>query len=66
MALWDQNRSLRFRAGEGRTFPITSGGRRTALFMTNDQGVYVTEPAAPSTSKLRVVETPDHNEQENR
>ena len=45
---------------------ITSGGRRTALFMTNDQGVYVTEPAAPSTSKLRVVETPDHNEQENR
>src|SRR5215471_9647985 len=31
MALWDQHRPLPFRAGDGRTFPSTSRGRRTAL-----------------------------------
>src|SRR5262245_38400952 len=63
MALWDQNRPLPFRGGDGRTFPSTSRGRRTALFITNDQGVYVIDPAAPATSKLRAVEGANQREQ---
>ena len=63
MALWDQNRPLPFRGGDGRTFPSTSRGRRTALFITNDQGVYVIDPAAPATSKLRAVEAANQREQ---
>jgi hypothetical protein len=59
IALWDQSRPLPYRAGDGRTFPSTSRGRRTAMFFTNDQGVYVIDPGAPSASKLREVETPD-------
>jgi hypothetical protein len=50
---------LPYRAGDGRTFPSTSRGRHTALLFTNDQGVYIVDPAAPSASKLREVETPD-------
>jgi hypothetical protein len=30
--LWDQSRSLPYRNSDGRTFPNTSRGRRTALF----------------------------------
>ena len=56
IALWDQSRPLPYRTVDGRTFPSTSRGRRTALFFTNDQGVYVIDPAAPSASKLREVE----------
>jgi len=48
----DQNRPLLFRAADGRTFPGTSRGRRTALFMTNDQGTYDIDPAAPARSWL--------------
>jgi hypothetical protein len=62
IALWDQNRPLPYRACDGRTFPSTSRGRRTALFFTNDQGVYVIDPTAPPASKLRVVETPDERD----
>ena len=62
IALWDQSRPLPYRAGDGRTFPSTSRGRHTALFFTNDQGVYVIDPAAPSASKLREVETPDERD----
>jgi hypothetical protein len=62
IALWDQSRPLPYRAGDGRTFPSTSRGRRTALFFTNDQGVHVIDPAAPSPGKLRAVETPDERE----
>jgi hypothetical protein len=62
IALWDQSRPLPYRTGDGRTFPSTSRGRRTALFFTNDQGVYVIDPAAPSASKLREVETPDERD----
>jgi hypothetical protein len=62
IALWDQSRPLPYRAGDGRTFPSTSRGRRTALFFTNDQGVFVIDPAAPSASKLREIETPDERE----
>jgi hypothetical protein len=48
LALWDQSRPLPYRSGDGRTFPSTSRGRRTALFFTNDQGVYVIDPQAGS------------------
>ena len=58
-ALWDQSRPLPFRGGEGRTFPSTSRGRRTVLFFANDQGVYVIDPTAPPTTKMRVIETAD-------
>jgi hypothetical protein len=62
IALWDQSRPLPYRASDGRTFPSTSRGRRTALFFTNDRGVYVIDPAAPSASKMREVETPVERE----
>jgi len=62
IALWDQSRPLPYRAGDARTFPSTSRGRRTALFFTNDQGVHVIDPAAPAASKLREVETPDERD----
>jgi hypothetical protein len=61
-ALWDQSRPLPFRGGDGRTFPSTSRGRRTALFFTNDDGVYVIDPAAPSASEMRVIGTADDRE----
>jgi hypothetical protein len=63
IALWDQNRPLPFRSGDGRTFPSTSRGRRTALFITNDQGTYVIDPAAPAISKLRAIETANQRAQ---
>jgi hypothetical protein len=62
IALWDQSRPLPRRGSDGRTFPSTSRGRRTALFFTNDQGVYVIDPAAPSASKLREIGAPDERE----
>jgi hypothetical protein len=62
IALWDQSRPLAYRTGDGRTFPSTSRGRRTALFFTNDQGVYVIDPAGASASKLREIETSDDRE----
>ena len=62
-ALWDQTRPLPYRASDGRTFPSTSRGRRTALFFTNDQGVHVIDPAAPAATKIRAVETPDERDQ---
>jgi len=58
IALWDQSRPLPYRGGEGRTFPSTSRGRRTALFFTNDQGVFVIDPAAPAAARLREVDAP--------
>jgi hypothetical protein len=54
-ALWDQSRPFSYRAGEGRTFPSTSHGRCTALFFTNDRGVYVIDPTAPPVTKRKVV-----------
>jgi len=53
MALWDQSRPMPYRSADGRTFPSTSRGRRTALFFTNDRGVYVIDPNAGSTSNMR-------------
>jgi len=57
LALWDQSRPGAYRGG-GRTYPSTvPGGRRTALFFTNDTGVYVIDAAGASASKLREIET---------
>ena len=57
-ALWDQSRPFPYRAGEGRTFPSTSHGRFTALFFTNDDGVFVIDPAAAPATKLQAVPEP--------
>jgi hypothetical protein len=59
-ALWEQSRPFPYRAGEGRTFPSTSHGRYTALFFTNDEGVFVIDPAAPPAAKPQTVgDAPD-------
>jgi hypothetical protein len=42
-----------YRSADGRTFPGTSRGRHTALFFTNDHGVYIIDPSAGSASKIR-------------
>jgi hypothetical protein len=44
--LWDMGRPAALRLTDGRTFPSTARGRRTALFFTNDSGVFVMDPAA--------------------
>jgi hypothetical protein len=59
MALWDQSRPLPYRNSDGRTFPSTSRGRRTALFFTNDRGVYVIDPSAGSADKMRQAGAPE-------
>ena len=41
--LWDHPRAVH-RGEAGRTFATTSRGRRTALFLTNDEGVFVIDP----------------------
>src|SRR5215471_4411666 len=58
IALWDLSRPLPSRTADGRTFPSTSRGRRTALFFTNDRGTYVIDPAAAAAHKQREVEAP--------
>src|SRR5262249_38116763 len=60
IALWELSRPSRYHGRPGRTFPTTSGGRRTALLFTNDTGVYVIDPAGPSASGLREID--DHRE----
>jgi hypothetical protein len=42
----------------GRTFPTTRPGGQTALFFTNDEGLYVLD-ANVAASKLREIETPE-------
>jgi hypothetical protein len=59
VALWEHARPLASGALEGRTFPSTSRGRRTMLFVTDDQGVAVIDTAGVSASKLREIETAD-------
>jgi hypothetical protein len=63
LALWDQSRPLPYRGSPGRTFPSTSGGRRTALFLTNDDGVYVIDTTAAPADALRAVAGRDQREQ---
>jgi hypothetical protein len=62
IALRDQSRPLPYRAGDGRTFPSTSRGRRTALFFTNDRGVHVIDPTGGSVDKLREIDSPGERE----
>lgn len=62
-ALWDQSRPFSYRAGEGRTFPSTSHGRCTALFFTNDRGIYVIDPTAPPVTKRKVVDVVSEREE---
>jgi len=63
MALWDQSRPMPYRSADGRTFPSTSRGRRTALFFTNDQGVYVINPSAGAVGNIREAGTPAERDQ---
>ncbi len=56
--LWDMARPVALAAGLGRPFGSTSGGRRTALFFTNDEGVYVVNPSGSAT-KPREISEPD-------
>ncbi len=56
-ALWDQSRPLPYPSADGRTFPSTSRGRRTALFFTNDQGVHVIDPNGGSSERMREAAT---------
>jgi hypothetical protein len=62
IALWELSRPLPHRGSTGRTFPSTSGGRRTALFFTNEEGVYVIDPAGASAGKVREIESADQRE----
>jgi hypothetical protein len=62
MALWDQSRPLPYRSADGRTFPSTSRGRRTALFFTNDSGVWVIDPNAGAAGAMTEAGAPDRRE----
>jgi hypothetical protein len=62
LALWDLSRPVPYRGGDGRTFPSTSGGRRTALFFTNDAGVYIIDPAPSLPARMRAVVAADERE----
>jgi len=60
--LWDGSRPPAVRYGDGRTFGSTAHGRRTALFFTNDRGVFVIDPAEVTASKLSEIETRDERQ----
>jgi hypothetical protein len=58
--LWDGARPpTGMRAGDGRTFPSTTRGHRTALFFTNDAGVHVIDPRGVAATRRREVEAAD-------
>jgi hypothetical protein len=59
LTLWEQTPPLRQRGPDGRTFASTSGGRRTALFISNDRGVHVIDPDGGAAAHMREAETPD-------
>jgi hypothetical protein len=56
--LWDTSRPAAFRTGPGRTYATTSRGRRTALFLSNDHGVSVIDPAGAAALEVREVKAP--------
>jgi hypothetical protein len=60
--LWDARRPPAVGRGDGRTFGSTAHGRDTALFFTNDRGVYVIDPADVTASKLGEIETRDERQ----
>src|SRR5262249_48061729 len=47
---------------DGRTFASTCRGRRTALFFTDEDGVYVIDPDSAAATRMRELETPDERE----
>ena len=53
--LWDMGRPVALRLDDGRTFPSTSRGRRTALFFTNDAGAFVIDPTAATPTTQQTV-----------
>ena len=55
--LWDGSRPPAYRSGDGRTFGSTVHGRRTALFFTNDSGLYAIGPAGSWATKMREIQT---------
>jgi hypothetical protein len=61
LALWDLPTPAPYRARSGRTFPTTTPGGHTALFFTNDAGLYVLDGRVRA-SKLREIETKDERE----
>jgi hypothetical protein len=62
IALWELSRPSPYRGSTGRTYASTCGGRRTALFFTNDAGVYIIDPDGAAAGKVREVETADQRE----
>ena len=58
LALWDLPTPAPYSRRSGRTFPTTRPGGQTALFFTNDEGLYVLDDNVAA-SKLREIETPD-------
>src|SRR5258708_28867890 len=54
LALWDLPTPATYRDRSGRTFPTTRPGGHTALFFTNDEGLYVLDANVPA-SKLREI-----------
>src|SRR6202043_1019476 len=58
LAFWDLPTPAPYRRRSGRTFPTTRPGGHTALFFTNDEGLYVLD-ANVAASKLREIESPD-------
>src|SRR3984957_17735550 len=58
LALWDPPTPAPYRHRSGPTFPTTRAGGHTALFFTNDEGLYVLDANVPA-SKLREIKTPD-------
>src|SRR5262245_27363248 len=58
LAFWDLPTPAPYRHRSGRTFPTTRPGGYTALFLTNDDGLYVLD-ADVAARKLREIETPD-------
>ena len=61
LALWELPTPAPYRCRSGRTFPTTAPGGHTALFFTNDEGLYVLDGDVAA-SKLREIETPDQRE----
>jgi hypothetical protein len=61
LALWELSTPAPYCGRYGRTFPTTTPGGHTALFFTNDAGLYVLDDQMEP-SKVREIETPDDRE----
>jgi hypothetical protein len=58
LALWELSTPAPYRRCYGRSFPTTTRGGHTALFFTNNAGLYVLDEEIEP-SKVREFETPD-------